>query len=312
MSGGGAGTVGVMLPTFDPYGLGRYPVAEAARAAETLGFADVWAGDHLAYHAPSLDCPVALAAAATATKRVRVGSAVLLGPLRPPALVARETAALDRLSEGRFVLGLGVGGENPAEYEAVGVDPRERGARLDDLIEVLPQLWSGEPVRFRGRVLDLRVPPLRPLPLQRPGPAVFVGGRSSAARRRAARCADGWLPVWMSAARLREEVVQLGEDAAAAGRPCPSVRLMVFVNVGDDPGRCRREAAALVRAQYDLPLEDLERWTVLGEAARLEDALGAAREAGADGFVLHAASPDWSAQYERWAERLELEPEAAP
>ncbi len=310
MPGGAATPIGVMLPTFDPFGFGSYPVAAAARRAEALGYDDVWAGDHLAYHAPSLDCPITLAAAATATQRVRVGSAVLLGALRAPALVAREAAALDRLSGGRFDLGLGVGGESPAEYAAVGVDPCERGARLDDLIDVLPSLWSGEPVRFRGRALELSVPALRPRPIQRPGPPIWVGGRSPAARRRAARRAAGWLPVWMSAPRLRQEIALLGDDAAAAGRSRPAVRLMVFANVGADPVRCREEAALLVRAQYDLPLERLERWAVLGEPARLEDALAAAREAGADGFVLHAASPDWEGQYERWAECLELQPGA--
>ena len=296
--------MGVMLPSFDPLETGEFPVVEAASEAERLGFDSVWAGDHLTYRAPVIDCMVSLAAVAGITERVTLGSAILLGALRPPALVATTATALDRISGGRLILGLGGGGESPAEYRAVGLDPRERAARVDDLIEILPKLWSGNATRFRGRVLDLDVPALRPTPISQPGPPIWVGGRSNAAVRRAAERADGWFPVWMSPDRLRDEIRNLHELAASAGRPRPQVTLMVFVNVGPDRNRCRAEAEDIVRGQYALELSRLERWCVLGDATDLVETVTAARAVGVDGVVLHSVSPDWRTQYRRWAEIL--------
>jgi len=300
--------IGVMLPTFDPFNLDTFPVVEAARVAERLGFDSVWAGDHLSYHAPVVDCLVSLACAASVTRHVRLGTAILLGALRPAPLVATATAALDRLSEGRFVLGLGAGGENPAEYAAVDVDPRERGARLEDLVRVLPQLWDGTATRFQGRKLDLDVPPLRPGPVQQPHPPIWLGGRSAAARGRAARLAQGWMPVWMSATRLSHEIAELDREAAEAGRACPDVALMMFAALGSDEASCRSDAARLAHGQYGLGLDRLERWLVLGAGARLLDEVGAAGAAGADEVILHATRPDWQGQFEAFAAALGLEP----
>lgn len=298
--------IGVMLPSFDAHGTGRFPVAEAARHAEALGFDSVWVGDHVSFHPPVMDCVVALSAAAAVTERVALGTGVLLGALRPPALVATAFAGLDRLSNGRVILGLGVGGENPAEYQAVDVPVNERGARLDDLIDALPQLWSGEATTFRGRRIRLDVPPLRPTPVQQPGPPIWIGGRSAIAIRRAALRGAGWLPVWISPARLSESIAQLRDQAAAAGRPAPGVTLMLFATVGPDAARCRAEAAAQVRGQYQLELDAVERWCVLGDPAGLRTTVEAARDAGVTGFILHGGSPDWRSQYDYWAAALDL------
>src|SRR5689334_5709182 len=129
---------GILLPSFDPLRTGEPPpVARAAVLAETLGFDAVWAGAHLVCPAPGLDAAGVLSAAAAVTSRVSVGFSVMLLGLRPTAWAAKQLATIDALSGGRLLLGVGVGGEFPAEFTAAGVPVSERGARLNESLDVL-------------------------------------------------------------------------------------------------------------------------------------------------------------------------------
>lgn len=287
---------GLMLPSFDPYRLGAYPVLDAAERAERLGFDSAWVGDHLQYHAPVLEPCVALAAVAARTRRLRLGFAVMLLPLRHPVWVAKQLATIEALAPGRVVLGAGVGGENPAEYEAAGVPVAERGRRLDEALEIVGRLLEGGPVDHPGPLLPVRSPGLEPVPGRRL--PLVLGGRSEAAQARAARIADAWLGVWLSPERVTAARERIAGLAAAAGRPAPQTLMMVFANVGDDRARARAEVDALARGQYGLPLERIERWALLGDAATVAEGLAAHRAAGVDGFVIHPASPDPLAQLE--------------
>jgi probable F420-dependent oxidoreductase len=293
---------GVMLPTFDPFRTGPPPLARGAALAEDLGFDAGWVGDHLAFHPPVLDALGALCAAAAVTRRLLLGTGVLLLPMRHPVWTAKQVATVDALAPGRVLLGVGVGGENPAEWEAAGVPVRERGRRLDESLVILAALLRGDAVDHPGPLLPTRAPVLEPVPAV--PPPLVVGGRSEAALRRAARVGEGWLGVWMSPRRVREVAERLAELAAAHDRPVPTVLMMVFVHVvgpGDDPEAARAEAAALVRGQYGLPFEALERWVVVGDERAVADALGALRAAGAAGFVLVPAASEPLRQYERLA-----------
>lgn len=297
---------GYLLPSFDPYRQGRTPVVEGARRAEELGFDAGWVGDHLTYYAPLLEPMCALAAAAAVTSRLRLGLGVLLLPMRPVVWVAKQLGTLDALAPGRIILGVGVGGENPAEFEAAGAPLEGRGRRLDEALDVLPALLAGKPVDHPGPLLPLRSPPLEPAPAT--PPPLMIAGRSPAAVERAGRRGDGWLAVWLEPERVAEQRERLAEAAQAAGRPTPPVLMMVFVNVGDDRTRCRDEADRLYRGQYGLGVERVERWAALGSVASVVDLLGAHQEAGVSGFVLVPASPDPLGQLERFAEvRAELD-----
>jgi alkanesulfonate monooxygenase SsuD/methylene tetrahydromethanopterin reductase-like flavin-dependent oxidoreductase (luciferase family) len=191
---------GLMLPSFDPYRLGRWSLLEAAESAERLGFDSGWAGDHLQYHAPVLEPYGALAAVAARTRRLRLGFAEMLLALRSPVWVAKQLATLEALAPGRVVLGAGVGGENPAEFEAAGVPLRERGRRVDEALEVVGRLLEGGPLDHRGPLYPVRTPGLEPVPGRRL--PLVVGGRSEAAMARAARVADAWMGVWLSPERV--------------------------------------------------------------------------------------------------------------
>jgi probable F420-dependent oxidoreductase len=179
--------------------LGQYAepalVVQLAEAAESAGWEAVFVWDHLAFAwgTPSADPWVVLAAVAQATSRVRLGTAVTPLARRRPAVVANAVATLDRLSQGRVVLGAGLGGV-PAEFRAFGEpdEPGERASRLDEALELVAALWSGQPVAHNGRHYRVEGVSLAPLPVQQPRPPIWIGGDSPAARRRAARW-DGWI-----------------------------------------------------------------------------------------------------------------------
>jgi alkanesulfonate monooxygenase SsuD/methylene tetrahydromethanopterin reductase-like flavin-dependent oxidoreductase (luciferase family) len=295
---------GLMLPSFDPYRTGSWSLLEVAERAEQLGFDSGWAGDHLQYHSPTLEPYGALAAVAARTRRLRLGFAVMLLALRSPVWVAKQLATLEALAPGRVVLGAGVGGENPAEFQAAGVPLRERGRRVDEALEVVGRLLEGGPLDHRGPLFTVRTPGLEPVPGRRL--PVVVGGRSDAATARAARVADAWMAVWLGPERVAAGRERIAGLAAAAGRPAPQTLLMVFVHLGGRRDRARAEVDTLMRGQYGLPLERLERWCLIGDEQTVAEGLAAHRAAGVDGFVLHPASPDPLSQLEPLAAVREL------
>lgn len=287
---------GIMLPSFDPYRRGSFPLVQAARRAEALGFDSGWVGDHLSYYPPTLEPACALAACAAVTDRILLGTGVMLLALRNPAWAAKQIASLDALAPGRIVLGVGAGGEGEAEFQAAGVPLVARGRRLNEAIEVVTRLLAGEEVDYEGPIGPIRIPRLEPVP--RRLPPVVVGGRSDAALDRAGRVGDGWMGVWMSPERLASTRDQLQRRADAYGRPLPHVLLLCFVHVTDDRENGWAEAAELVMGQYGLPIERLARWLHVGPIDDVARELARYRDAGADGLVVLPMARDPLAQME--------------
>ncbi len=286
--------LGPQLPTFDPMERGLSSPASAAVLIEQLGFEQTWLGDHLIFHPPFLESTACLAAAAAVTSHIRLGFSVLLVALRQPVWIAKQLATLQLLASGRLVLGVGVGGENPVEWEVAGVPLRERGARTDSLLEALPDLLGGRP----ARVLGLEIPPLRPAV---PMPPVWVGGRRDGALRRAARYGDGWLGAFLEAAEIPERRERLEAYAAELGRPAPAVGMSVFVNVTDRRAAGEEEAATFFQGLYRLPFERFRRFLLLGDEESVAEQIAAYTEVGVSTFVLVPVSRDPLAQYERHA-----------
>lgn len=234
-----------------------------AQAAEAAGFDSLWASDHVAFHHPLLDVTVALATFAAVTDRIKLGAGVLLLPLRAPALVAREFASLDYVSGGRVILGVGVGGEHPADFEAVGVPVEERGARTNESMRVLRGLFARE----------------APSPAQPNGPPLWVGGRSDAAIRRAAHLGDGWMPLWVSPERYAEGLARVGRERTAA------VVLPALV------GGAIEEARVSLSHRYgtDFSTRAVERYCVVGSQAQCAERVAEYVAAGAEHVVFHPA-----------------------
>ncbi|SNS87655.1 Flavin-dependent oxidoreductase, luciferase family (includes alkanesulfonate monooxygenase SsuD and methylene tetrahydromethanopterin reductase) [Streptosporangium subroseum] len=170
--------VGLGLPISEPAAL-----LEWARGADAGPFSTLGLLDRLVYDNP--EPLVALAVLAGATSRIRLQTEVLLAPLREPALLAKQCATLDRMSGGRFTLGVGLGARRD-DYEAAGADVHRRGARLEEMMEVMRRIWSGEPY---GEGIG----PIGPEPARRGGPEVLFGAFSPVGIRRAARLGDGFL-----------------------------------------------------------------------------------------------------------------------
>ncbi|MGD6748169.1 LLM class F420-dependent oxidoreductase [Streptomyces sp. BH106] len=177
------------------------PLTEVARAAEQFGFSGLSFSEHPAPGArwlnhgghQTLDPFVALSHAAAVTSRLRLLTYLAVAPYRNPLLLAKQAATLDRLSGGRLTLGLGAG-YLKGEFHALGVDFEERNTLFDEVLDVLPLHWSGEPFSYAGRHFDVRDVQALPQPAQRPIP-LWIGGNSRLTRRRVAERAQGWMPM---------------------------------------------------------------------------------------------------------------------
>jgi len=163
------------------------------RAADDLGYTHVCVNDHLVFSRPWLDGPTALAAVLAQSGRMTLATTVAVPVLRGPAATAKILAALDLLSGGRLLVGIGPG-SSARDYELVGVSFEERWKRLDEAVQTLRAHWRADDVAFEGTFYSSAGFTLRPTPAQRPGPPIWIGSWGSAAGlRRVARLADGWL-----------------------------------------------------------------------------------------------------------------------
>jgi probable F420-dependent oxidoreductase len=265
--------------------------------AEALGFDSVWVGDHLAFHNPTLDALGALSYVAALTRRVRIGPCVYLLALRHPTTVAKQVAALDVLSGGRLVFGVGVGGEFPKEFEAAGVPHRERGARVDEGIAVCRALWGPSPVSFEGRFTRFADVVFEPKPLQPGGPPIWIGGRSDAALRRAAQLGDGWVSYLVTPERFRASLGKIEAFAREAGRPLGAGRSfepahVLFTVVDDDMAAAHATAAGFLERQYQQPFDDLaKKYCLLGPPAACAERLAEFVAAGVRTLIIYFTVP---------------------
>lgn len=279
--------VGVTL-RHDAAGTGR-----EARWAEEAGFDQVAAGEHLFFHGPVTNAFVTLAAAAGGTERIRLLSALTIVPLYPLAMLAKLVSSLDQVSGGRFDLGVGVGGEYPPEFTAAGVDVRERGARTEEALTVLPRLLAGRKVDHQGRFSQIPGLALQPSTVQRPAPPVWVGGRKSAAMRRAGRFGDVWLPYMYTPEQLAESLRKINSIAAEHGRPAGAVTGAVYCwgAVHACAERARRAAIEVVGRVYQQDFSALaDRYLLHGDPDRVLRRLREYHAAGARHVVFTPAA----------------------
>jgi alkanesulfonate monooxygenase SsuD/methylene tetrahydromethanopterin reductase-like flavin-dependent oxidoreductase (luciferase family) len=194
-----------------------------ARHAEDLELESAWVVDQLiaGTGAPLLHSGIALAAAAAATSRIRLGYGVVIVPLRPVAWTAKEVASLQHVSGDRIILGVGAGGDrHDRSWTAVGLPRRERGRRTDAALRVLPDLISGKPTRLDDQPDSPTIQLAPPAAV----PPILVGGMSDAAMTRAVTRADGWFLLPLAPADVTRARERLAELASAASRPARSTR----------------------------------------------------------------------------------------
>jgi probable F420-dependent oxidoreductase len=263
-------------------------VADEARAAEDAGYDGVATGEHLFFHGPVTNGFVTLAAAAGATRRIRLLSSLTVLPLYPAALAIKLATTLDQVSNGRFDLGVGVGGEHPPEFVAAGTEVTERGARADEALELMRRMWSGGAVDFTGRFTTVPGLTLDPGPVQAGGPPVWLGGRRPAAIRRAGRFADVWMPYMYSPEQLAASLTEVRTAAEAAGRDPDGVRGAVFCwgGVDLDADASRREVVEGVSGVYQQDFSRLaDRYLLHGDPDRVAARAREYADAGAETIV---------------------------
>jgi probable F420-dependent oxidoreductase len=232
---------GVHLPSFwHDYGTSTVHTAieETARAAEALGFASLWANDAVivppehSWAAGVIEPIVTLASLIHLVPRLHLGVSVLVLPQRNAIIVAKQAATLDLLSQGRFILGVGMGWRE-AEFKYLGVDFAHRGAVTDESITLMRTLWREPQVSFQGSTYSLTDAIFEPKPLRRDLP-IWVGGSTVAAARRAGQLGDGWLPMNLALDDFRAGVAAL--EASALGRRRPLVAAEFVFRV-DEAGK---------------------------------------------------------------------------
>lgn len=269
-------------------------IRSLARRIEELGYDSLWVPDHLSFHYPVYEAMTHLAFVAAATERVRLGTAVLLLPLRSAGLAAKQLATLDVLSGGRIIVGVGVGGEARVEYDLCGVPHDERGARASEAIRVMKLLWSGEAGDFTGRFSRFKGAKIDPPPAQRGGPPIWVGGRSAAALRRAARLGDGYVSYVLTPDRIRGAFETILREGEAVGRALDDFQLahLFFVNVKPTYEEALDESAEILTGRYQMDFRAPSRkYNILGPPAACAEQLQSYADAGIRHFILSPTVP---------------------
>jgi probable F420-dependent oxidoreductase len=270
---------------------------EIAELAESIGYDSLWAGDHISFHNPIVDVTVALSTFAARTDRITIGAGILVLPLRQPGLVAKEFASLDYVSGGRLVLGVGVGGEGRGDFSAVGVPIEERGARADEAILALRELFRGPGATFAGEYFQFDDISIEPEATQSGGPPLWVGGRSKAALRRAGRLGDGWMPIWVSPERFERGWEQVRRHAREAGRdPDALVPAVVLpARVEEDAARAEAQLGDHLARRYGMKVapEVLRRYCLAGSAQWCAERVRAYVQAGVRHVIFNlGAAPE--------------------
>ncbi len=323
-----ASRFGVFLPSYVWEGDGSERargIRAFARTVEDLGFDSLFITDHLLaakrfYSVNWLEPILALAVAAGVTERVRLGTSILIMPLRNPVLLAKELATLQFLSDDRVVLGAGVGW-NDAEYEAVGVHKSERGKRTDEMLDIMLPLLEGETVTYHGTYYSVDDVFIEPRTPERP--AIWVGGGSQLAdpkspdvprfvesvKARTLR-ADGWIPrptcPPADIARDRDELQAYfeanGQDVRQLSVAHENFLHLVLTT---DPERAREEQhrAFLKVMSNERGPAYLETVYLFGTPDEIVTSLQARADAGVEQFILHTMTPD-PGQLQAWVDEI--------
>jgi len=287
---------------------GRFEVAPLlamAERVEAAGYDSIWVGDSLLAR-PRFEPLTLLAAVAARTRRPLLGTAVLLPALRHPLILAQVVATVDRVAEGRLVLGVGIAPDSPAvrkEFEAAGVPFAQRVGRLEESITICRRLWTGGEVTFSGRYWSLGGARLLPTPHRAGGPPIWMGGEVEAATRRAGRLADAWLPNSVTPEAWAQGWARVKETAAADRGKTDHLTpaLYATINIGHDAKTAEAELRRFVEAYYAAPYEAIARIQAFhaGDPASCLDRLQGFVTAGVRHIVLRFGGGDQATQLER-------------
>ncbi len=279
-------------------GISPQQVLEAARKADASGIDGIFTGDHVTFYGNGNDGLSCLTAVAAVTERVELMTSVYLLALRHPTPVALQCAMLDQLALGRFILGVGIGGEDPNEWWACGIDPKTRARRTDESLAIMRSLWTNDETTFDGKYFKLNKVRMQPKPFRDTGVTVHIGGRSDAALERTARFGDAWVSIWVSARRMQEARERIDELATKEGRDPASIgmgiQLWHSVAMDGDRAAAKERLTRRMEGFYKIPYDRFERYSPYGTPEEIAEFIAPYLEAGCSHLNLLAVqgSPD--------------------
>ncbi|OBK63099.1 hypothetical protein A5653_25855 [Mycobacterium colombiense] len=252
----------------------------------------MFTGDHVSFHdGKGYDGLIEATSLVAASRRLTVWTAVYLLALRHPVPVARSLASIASIAQGRFVFGVGLGGEDPHELQICGVDPSTRGRRLDSHLDVIDTLMSGAQARVDNGFLSIPDAVIRPVPS--PRIPLLIGGRSRAALRRVGRVGNGWIAIWVTPDRARSALAVVAEEADAVARSIPDRNaLMVWCGLGRSAEHARSMVSPVMEDLYKIPFARFERFTPCGTAADVAGAIAPYLELGFNDILLNGVAED--------------------
>ncbi len=283
--------LGYLLPTRERIMEGRPetgPLLTLAQRAAGLGFDSIWVGDSLLAR-PRHDPLTLLAGVAGRVPGVELGTAVLLPALRNPVVLAHQVATLDQVSEGRFILGVGIAADAPsirAEFTAAGVPFDKRVGRMMEGLRLMKALWTGQPVDWDGR-WQVRAGTLAPTPYRAGGPPLWIGGNLKASLDRAGKFFDGWFPIAPSPETFATQWADIKATARAEDRDADAMTGAMYLTIAldDDAAKANVRLDAFLEAYYSAPAAVLRRRQACYAGPR--DGLGAWLKSYADAGASH-------------------------
>ena len=303
---------GVLIPTRETIMSGRpetRPLLTMAERAEAAGFDAVWIGDSITAR-PRHEPLTLMAAIAGRTRRVRLGTGVLLPALRNPVVLAHLIGTVDRVAEGRVILGVGIAADTPAirkEFAACGVPWDRRVGRFLETIEICRALWQRDNVSFTGKHFTLDGSTVEPKPHRAGGPPIWIGGSGPTGLREAARF-DAWFPTGPSVEFFAEHFPRIQAAARAAGRPAGAVAGAAYLTLAIDPSpaAAERRLHGFLESYYAAPAKAMmaRQATYAGPIEGCAEWLQRWIDAGARHLALRFAGGDQLAQVDEAAAKL--------
>ena len=284
-------SIGYMPGAFGQGGEDPNYLRELVEVGDKYNFDSIWLSDRIVSDKFSLEPMIALSMVAAFSQKMKFGTSVLALPLRNPVVLAKQIATLDYLSQGRMLPFVGLGQEEPEEYEACGVPKENRGPRVDEAIQLMRRLWEEDDVTHEGEFFTCHNVTVTPKPAFKPSPPVWIGGRSHAAARRVGRVGDGWFVSSATPEEIREGREVVFSTADENNRVIEDDHIGVILGYYMSPNVKETEAKAYNFVTRHRPDAYFTEYSAIGPADKIVEAIHRYVEAGASKFVLRPLCP---------------------